>query len=50
MEMGLTPLLKEKANESKSNTMQNTRDTPKTKRFKRVKNKRMEKDVAGKHK
>lgn len=30
--------------------MQNTRDTPKTKRFKRVKNTRMEKDISGKHK
>lgn len=31
-------------------TLCRIQDTPKTKRFKRVKNKRMEKDISGKHK
>ena len=49
---GLNSPIEEKdfslANEPKSNTMQTTKDTHKTKRFKRIKNKRLEKNVSGK--
>lgn len=52
MEMGLNSSIEEKdfslANESKSNTMQTIKDTHKTKKFKRIKNKRVEKDASGK--